>query len=59
MKKKPHHEWSKDKLVHYVDLLLKRKKFGIVWEPKDEDVAEKCKQMLPVISYDEKKSTLC
>lgn len=58
MKKKPHHEWSKDKLVHYVDLLLKRKKFGIVWEPKDEDVAEKCKQMLPVISYDEKKSIL-
>jgi adenine-specific DNA-methyltransferase len=47
--KKAYHEWPKDKLVHYIDLLLKRKRFGIVWAPKDEDVAEKCKESLPVL----------
>jgi adenine-specific DNA-methyltransferase len=49
MKKKPYYEWSKDKLVNYIDLLLKRKRFGIVWEPKEEDVAEKCKEFLPIL----------
>ncbi|MFA6357406.1 MAG: site-specific DNA-methyltransferase [Candidatus Omnitrophota bacterium] len=49
MKNKPYYEWSKDRLVHFVDVLLKRKRFGIVWEPQDEEVAEKCKEFLPVL----------
>ena len=40
MPKKDYHNWSKDKLVHEIDELLKRKRFGLVWEDKKEDVAE-------------------
>ena len=41
--------WSKEKLLHEYNELLKRKKFGIVWENKLEDVAEQCKEFLPVL----------
>ena len=29
--------------------LKKRKKYGLVWEPKDEEVIEMCKEKLPVL----------
>lgn len=55
MSKKEYHKWSKDKLVHEIKTLLKRKKFGLVWEDKDEDVATKCEDFLPVLSEVKKK----
>jgi len=42
--KKDYHNWSKEQLVHEIKQLLKRKKFGLVWEEKPEEVTEKCKE---------------
>ena len=55
MPKKEYHKWSKDKLVHEIKTLLKRKKFGLVWEDKEEDLATKCEDFLPVLSEVKKK----
>ena len=49
MQKKDFQNWSRDKLLHEYKELLRRKKFGIVWENKTEDVAEQCKDYLPVL----------
>ena len=56
MAKKDYHKWSKDKLVHEIKTLLKRKKFGLVWEDQEEDVATKCEDFLPVLSKVKKKN---
>lgn len=42
-------EMSKDELIRAIQQLKKRKKYGIVWEEKQEDVVEKCKTDLPVL----------
>ena len=55
MSKKDFQNWSKEKLLHEYKELLKRKKFGIVWEDKPEDVAEQCKTSLPVLKEEKKK----
>lgn len=52
---KDYQNWSKEKLLHEYKELLKRKKFGIVWEDKPEDVAEQCKTSMPVLKEDKKK----
>lgn len=56
MSKKDFQNWSKEKLLHEYKELLKRKKFGIVWENKPEDVAEQCKTFLPVLKEEKKKN---
>lgn len=42
-------DWSKEQLVDEVARLRKRKKYGLVWEDKPEDVVEQCKTELPVL----------
>jgi len=42
-------EWSKDELIKEVKKLKKRKKYGIVWDNKPEQVAELCKEKLPIL----------
>jgi adenine-specific DNA-methyltransferase len=42
-------DWSKEQLIAEIKRLKKRKKFGLVWEDKPEDVAERCKSELPVL----------
>lgn len=42
-------EHSHEELVQIVKSLKKRKKFGLVWEAKPEDVVEQCKRELPVL----------
>ena len=42
-------KWSKEELVKEVERLRKRKKYGLVWEDKPEDVVELCKTKLPVL----------
>lgn len=49
MPKNNYQNWSKDDLVKEVDRLRKRKKYGLVWEDKPEDVVEQCKTELPVL----------
>lgn len=41
--------WDKSDLVKEIDQLRKRKKYGLVWEEKPEDVVEQCKKELPVL----------
>lgn len=55
MQKKDFQNWSREKLLHEYKELSKRKKFGIVWEDKTEEVAEQCKTHLPVLKEEKKK----
>ena len=48
--------WSKEELIEEIRKLKKRKKYGIVWEEKREDVVEDCKKKLPVLKEIEDKS---
>jgi adenine-specific DNA-methyltransferase len=49
MAKKDYTDWSRSDLIKEIDQLRKRKKYGLVWENKPEDVVEKCKIELPVL----------
>ncbi|MCB9798569.1 site-specific DNA-methyltransferase [Candidatus Nomurabacteria bacterium] len=40
---------NKEELLELVEQLQSRKKYGLVWEDKPEDVVEKCKEHLPVL----------
>lgn len=53
--KKDYSNWSKDELVRELKKIEKRKKYGIVWEDKPEQVAELCKEQLPVLEEDKHK----
>ena len=54
-RKKNYQAWNKEDLIKEVQKLEKRKKYGIVWEDKPEEVAELCKEKLPVLVEDESK----
>lgn len=57
MTKKDYLNWAKQELVKELekkDKLLK-KKYGIVWEEKPEQVAELCREKLPVLTEEKKK----
>jgi len=41
--------WSQKQLIEEIKKLNKRKKYGIVWEDKPEQVADLCKEKLPVL----------
>ena len=49
-------KWSKEELIEEIRKLKRRKKYGIVWEEKREDVVEDCKKKLPVLKEIEDKS---
>lgn len=51
-------DWSRERLLEEVVKLKKRKKYGIVWEHKPEDVVEQCKEKLPVLKEDAKKAII-
>ncbi len=44
-----YNDWSKEQLITEIKRLKKRKKYGLLWEDKPEDVAELCKTKLPVL----------
>lgn len=52
MPKKDYNSWSKTELIKEVKKLEKRKKYGLVWEEKKEDVINLCKEKLPVLKED-------
>lgn len=52
MAKRDYSNWSKEELVREIEKLKKRKKYGVVWEEKPEDIAELCKEKLPVLVED-------
>ena len=49
MAKKDYSNWTKEDLIKKIKQLEKRKKYGLVWEEKDEEVVEMCKDKLPVL----------
>jgi adenine-specific DNA-methyltransferase len=49
MGKKDYKTWSKDELINEIAQLRKRKKYGLVWENKPEDVVEQSKLELPIL----------
>jgi len=55
MAKKDYSNWSKEELLKELKKIEKRKKYGIVWEDKPEQVAELCKEKLPVLVEDKGK----
>ena len=55
MARENYSEWSKQELIDEVKKLKKRKKYGIVWEDKPEQVALLCKEKLPVLTEDKNK----
>ena len=44
-----YNEWTKEQIIEELTKLKKRKKYGLVWEDKFEDVVEQCKKELPVL----------
>ncbi len=49
MAKKDYTSWNRSELIKEIETLRKRKKYGLVWEDKPEDVVELCKTELPVL----------
>lgn len=58
MTKKDYSNWSKEELVRELKKVEKRKKYGIVWEEKPEQVALLCKEKLPVLAEDKSKEII-
>ena len=42
-------DWNKNQLIEEIERLRKRKKYGLVWEDKPEEVVERCKSELPIL----------
>ena len=49
MKNNDYQNWSKVDLIKEVKQLKKRKKYGLVWEDKLEEVVDMCKEKLPIV----------
>jgi adenine-specific DNA-methyltransferase len=47
-------DYSKEELIETIKHLQKRKKFGLVWDHKPEDVVDQCQKELPVLEHVEK-----
>ncbi len=47
--KNKYKDLSKEELIELIQKLHRRKKYGLVWEEKPEDVVEQCKKELPVL----------
>jgi len=58
MPKKDYSSWSKEELIRELKKVEKRKKYGIVWEDKPEQVALLCKEKLPVLAEDKSKEII-
>ena len=58
MKNSNYSDWSKEDLVKEIEKLKKRKKFGLVWEDKPENVVELCKEKLPILKESKEKQIL-
>ena len=50
MANKNYINWTKEELVTEIASLKKRKKYGLNWEEKREDVVERCKEDTPVLT---------
>ncbi|MGI9298375.1 MAG: site-specific DNA-methyltransferase [Gammaproteobacteria bacterium] len=46
---KDYRDWDKETLIAEIESLRRRKKFGLVWEDKPEEVVDRCRSELPVL----------
>ncbi len=58
MKKEVFKNWSKDELISEILKLKKRKKYGIVWEEKDDEEVKKCEKNLPLLDEVKEKQVI-
>jgi len=58
MSKENLENWTKEELIKEISKLRKRKKYGVVWEDKPEEVAELCREKLPVLAEDKTKEII-
>ena len=58
MRKKDYSNYSKDELIEEIKKLKKRKKYGLVWDKKLENVVQLCKQKLPILQEDKKREII-
>ena len=58
MSKRDYSSWSKDQLVAELHELNKRKKFGLVWEDRNEDNADVLQGSIPLFKHLSKKDVL-
>ena|SRR4030042_3830275 len=58
MRTKDYTNRSNGKLIQEIKELLRRKRFVLVWEDKKEDIAEECKDFLPVLKEDSKRQII-
>lgn len=49
MAKKDYTNWDRKELIKEIEQLRKRKKYGLVWEDKPENVMIRCKSELPIL----------
>ncbi len=49
MAKRDYSKWTQADFIKEIELLRKRKRYGLVWEDKPEDVVERCKSELPIL----------
>jgi adenine-specific DNA-methyltransferase len=54
-KKKSYAEYTREELIREIEKLGKMKKYGVVWEDKLEEVAELCKEKLPILVEEQNK----
>ena len=47
--KNKYHDWTKIELIKEVEKLSKKKKYGLVWEDKSEEVIDQCNEQFPVL----------
>lgn len=55
MTSKDYSDFTKEQLIEEIKKLEKRKKYGLVWEDKLEEVVGSCKEKLPVLEEDKTK----
>ena len=57
--KKNFKDWSKEELILEIEKLYKKKKYGLVWETKDnEDVVDLCKKNIPILKEEKNKEII-
>jgi len=47
--KKEYSDWTKDQLIQEIEKFSKKKKYGLVWEDKSEEVVDQCNDQFPVL----------
>ena len=58
MSEKDYKDWDREELIDELTSLRKRKKYGLVWEDKTEDVVESCKKEFPILDENKEREII-